>query len=67
MRHVFLPAAIIAGPQGMSDAATAAGLIAPAGSTLGMTAGLPRTVVGAVDLAVVAAAANQHLDMAPGA
>jgi hypothetical protein len=67
MRHVFLPATVIAGPQGMSDAAAAASLIAPAGCALGMTAGLPRAAVGAVDLAVVAAPADQHLNMAPGA
>ena len=64
MRHVFLPASIIARSQGMGDAATAARLVAPAGSSLRAVTCLLRTAIGAVDLSPVAAAADDHLGAA---
>ena len=51
----------------MGDAATAARLVAPAGSPLRTVTRLLRTTFGAVDLPSVAAAANDHLGAAAGA
>jgi len=66
MRHVFLPVPVTAGSQGMGDTAAAAGLVASASGSLGMASGLPRTAAGAVNLAAIAAAADEHLFVAPG-
>jgi hypothetical protein len=39
-------------------------LVAPAGGALGLTPGLPRTAAGTVNLATVAAAADEYLRLA---
>ena len=67
MRHVFLPAPVTACPQGMGDTAAAARLVAPAGRALGLTAGVLCAASGAVDLAAVAMAADEHAGAAAGA
>lgn len=61
MRHIFLPRAIATGTRGVIDAATLARLVALAGRTLRTTSGFLRAGPGAIDLAAVAAAADQHL------
>src|SRR5262249_45904098 len=61
MRHVLLPRAPTTGPRRMRQATATAGLVAPTGGTLGVRAGLLCTAAGAIDLTVVATAANQHL------
>src|SRR5215813_1721160 len=63
MRHVLLPRAPTTGPRRMRQATATAGLVAPTGGTLGVRAGLLCTAAGAIDLTVVAAAANQHLHL----
>jgi hypothetical protein len=64
MRHVLLPRAIAAGPLGMREPAAPAELIAPARGALCTVAGLLGAVSGAVDLAAVTTAADQHLGTA---
>ena len=67
MRHDFLPAPVMAGAQGVSEAAAPACLIARARGALGLTPRLLRATAGAIDLAAVAAAADQHPLTAAGA
>ena len=64
MRHVLLLGAPAAGPPRMGQAAAAARLVAPAGGALGVMSGLLRTAAGTVNLAAVAAAADEHLNLA---
>jgi hypothetical protein len=64
MRHVLLSGAIATGTRGMDQAAPAARLVALAGRTLRVAPGVPRTSFGTVDLAAVAAAADEHLSVA---
>src|SRR5436190_16117812 len=64
MRHVLLLGTIATGPRRMGQATAAAGLVALAGSALGVMSGLLRTAAGAVNLAAVAATADQHLSLA---
>jgi len=52
------------GPHRMGRATAAARLVSPAGGALGVVSGLLRTVAGTVDLAAVAAAADEHLSLA---
>jgi hypothetical protein len=61
MRHVFAPRPVASRPHGMPQPPPAAGLVAPAGGPLGTVAGTPRALSGAVNLAAVAAAADQRL------
>ncbi len=67
MRHVLLLgviAAIATGALGMGQTPPPARLVAPARCALAMTPGLPRAVAGAIDLAAIAAAADEHLRLA---
>ena len=61
MRHYFLPGAITAHPQGMGPPAGQARLVALGGCSQGLPARPPRAVAAAIDLAAVAAAADDHL------
>ena len=61
MRHYFLPGAITAHPQGMGPPAGKARLVALGGGSQGLPARPPRAVAAAIDLAAVAAAADDHL------
>ncbi len=67
VRHVFMTGAISPAARGMVEAAGPAHLIAPSGLAPPHPAGLAPTVCGAVDLAPIAAAADQHLLSAKGA
>ncbi len=64
MRHVLLLGAITAGTHRMGQATAAARLVASAGGALAMATGLPRAAPRTIDLAAVAAAADQHLSLA---
>jgi hypothetical protein len=64
MRHVFLPGPIAAGTRCMGQATAATTLITAASRALGMPACLRGTPARAVDLAAIAAAADQHLSLA---
>ena len=66
MRHVLLGAPA-AGTRRMVHPTAAACLVAPPGGALGMTSSLLRAPVSAVNLAAVAAAADEHLNPAPSA
>jgi hypothetical protein len=66
MRHILLPGAPAASPRRMVQSTTKARLIAPAGSALGLLSRLSGTAARTVDLAAVAAAADEHLRPAPG-
>jgi hypothetical protein len=67
MRHVLLLGAPATGPLRMGQATAAARLVAPAGGALGVMSGLLPTAAGAVNLAAVAAAADEHLGPAADA
>src|SRR5271167_1438948 len=62
MRHIFAPRPVAPYSQGMPKPSPAAGLVAPAGASLATVASTPRAPPGAVNLAAVAAAADQRLD-----
>ena len=67
MRHVIFlppPLAVAAGAFGMGKTPAAALLVAPAGGALRLLAGRLRTGRAAIDLATVAAAANDDLGAA---
>src|SRR5258708_14488998 len=61
MRHVFAARPVAPRRHGMPQPARTAGLVAPAGGSLGTVAGTPCALPGAVNLATVAAAADQRL------
>src|SRR5271168_2453896 len=67
MRHVLLSGAPAASTRRMVHPTAAARLVAPAGGALSLMPGLPRTAAGAVNLAAVAAAADQYLRLAASA
>jgi hypothetical protein len=64
MRHVLLPGAPATRPYRVGQPTATARLVALTGSALGVISRLLRTAAGAVDLATVAAAADQHLSAA---
>jgi hypothetical protein len=66
MRHILLPSAIATGTQGMDDAAAVARLVALSGCALPLTPGRAGTALGAIDLAAIAATADQNLSLATG-
>jgi hypothetical protein len=61
MRHVLLPRTIATGARGVIDAAAPARLVALAGRPLRAASGFLCAGSGAIDLAAVAAGADQHL------
>jgi hypothetical protein len=61
MRHILLPRPIATGTQRMDDAAAAGRLVAPSGRTLPLAPRQSGTAAGTIDLAAVAAAADEHL------
>jgi hypothetical protein len=61
MRHVLLPRAIATGTRGVIDATAPARLVAFAGCLLRATPGFLCAGSGAIDLATVAAVADEHL------
>jgi hypothetical protein len=67
MRHVLLPGAPATAARPMVHATAAARLVALAGGALGLTAGLQCTAAGTINLAAVAAAADEHQDLAASA
>src|SRR5450631_2625686 len=67
MRHVLLSGAPAASTRRMVHPTAAARLVAPARGALSLTPGLPRTAAGTVNLAAVAAAADQYLRLAASA
>ena len=66
MRHILAARAVAAGPLGMREAPAAAGLVARSGGALAAAPRAQCTVTSTVDLATVAAAADQHLLAAVG-
>ncbi len=67
MRHVLLSGAPVAGTRRMVEPTAAARLVAPARGALRVTPGFPRAAAGTVNLAAVATAADEHLDLAASA
>src|ERR1700686_1110117 len=66
MRHILLPRSIATGTQRMDDAAVVARLVALSGRALPLAPGQSGTAVGTIDLAAIAAAADEHLSVATG-
>lgn len=64
MRHFVLPCAVAPGPRGMVAATTYAALITLSGGTLSGAARLCGAPLLTVDVAAIAAGADQHLDAA---
>ncbi|MGF6905445.1 hypothetical protein [Paraburkholderia sp. GAS348] len=67
MRHFIVAAAIAAQPFGVRKTAVAGALVALTGHTHAGLMGEQRTIAVAIDLAVVATAANDDLRPATGA
>ena len=67
MRHVLLSGAPAASTCRMVHPTAAARLVAPAGGALSLMTDLPRTAAGTVNLATVAAAADEYLRLAASA
>src|SRR5580692_384477 len=67
MRHVLLPGATATGTRRMVHATAAGRLVALAGGALGLMSGILCTAAGAVNLAAVAAAADEHHGLAASA
>src|ERR1700681_4558637 len=66
MRHILLPRAVATGTQRMDDAAAVARLVALSGRALSLAPDQSGTAVGTIDLAAIAAAADEHLSVATG-
>jgi hypothetical protein len=66
MRHILSPRPIAMGTLCMGHAATAARLIALSGLAQPLAPGDPGTAAGTIDLAAIAAAADEHLRAATG-
>ena len=64
MRHVLLPRTIATRTLGMGEATSAAHLVAPAGLALRTAPDQLRTVTSTIDLAAIAVAAHQDLEVA---
>ena len=64
MRHILSPRPIAAGTQGMSDPAAAARLVASSGRALPFAPRQSGTAAITIDLAAIAAAADEHLSTA---
>jgi hypothetical protein len=67
MRHVLLPGAPATGTRRMVHATAAARLVALAGGALGLMSGILCAAAGTVNLAAVAAAADEHRGLAASA
>jgi len=61
MRHFLSARPVATRPHSMGEPPLAAALVTPSGSTLSVVSGSLSTIAGAVDLAAIAAAADQHL------
>ncbi len=61
MRHVIAPGSIAPSARGMGEASWTAGLIAAPGVMKGAAAGYARAITGAINLAAIAKAADDHL------
>jgi hypothetical protein len=66
MRHILLPRPIAMGTQRMGNATTAARLVALSGLAQPLAPGDLGTAAGTIDLAAIAAAADEHLSAATG-
>jgi hypothetical protein len=66
MRHILSPRPIAMGTLRMGHAATAARLVALSGLAQPLAPGDPGTAAGTIDLAAIAAAADEHLSAATG-
>src|SRR6266478_2394573 len=66
MRHILLPRPIAIGTQRMGNATTAARLVALSGLAQPLAPGDLGTAAGTIDLAAIAAAADEHLSAATG-
>ena len=64
MRHILLPRPIATGTERMGNATAAARLVALSGRALPLAPGDLGTAAGTIDLAAIAAAADQHLSTA---
>src|SRR5258708_34364316 len=66
MRHILLARSLGTGTQGMSAAAAVARLVPPSGRALPLAPRQSGTAAGTIDLAAIAAAADEHLRAATG-
>src|SRR5713101_6727946 len=66
MRHILSPRPIAIGTQRMGNATTAARLVALSGLAQPLAPGDLGTAAGTIDLAAIAAAADEHLRAATG-
>src|SRR5258707_1301394 len=66
MRHILLPCPIATGAQRMDDATAVARLVPLSGRALPLAPRQSGTAAGTIDLAAIAAAADEHLSVATG-
>jgi len=66
MRHFLFSGAIATATRGMGEAAAVAPLVALSGRAQSLAPGELGTAVGTIDLAAIAAAADEHLSAATG-
>jgi hypothetical protein len=66
MRHILLPCPIATGTQRMDDATVVACLVPLSGRALPLAPSQSGTAAGTIDLAAIAAAADEHLRAATG-
>src|SRR5258707_1800395 len=66
MRHILLPCPIATGTQRMDDATAVARLVPLSGRALPLAPRQSGTAAGTIDLAAIAAAADEHLRAATG-
>src|ERR1700693_2199333 len=66
MRHILLPCPIATGTQRMDDATVVACLVPLSGRALPLAPSQSGTAAGTIDLAAIAAAADEHLSVATG-